>query len=77
MNYDTWFKHKLFDVSGEIVGGSADPIPESNIGNRMLQNLGWKPGTGLGADGGGLMTPVMAVKRSGRHGIGSANNDML
>ena len=58
-------------VSGYFVGGDADPIPESNIGNRMLQNMGWMPGTGLGTDGAGIVNPVSAFVRPKRKGLGN------
>ncbi|XP_042114726.1 G patch domain-containing protein 2 isoform X2 [Peromyscus maniculatus bairdii] len=46
-----------------IVGENAQPILESNIGNRMLQSMGWTPGSGLGRDGRGISEPVQAVQR--------------
>ena len=58
--------------AGEYVGGSADPIPDSNIGSRLLQSMGWSPGSGLGPAGSGITVPVMAFKRLGRKGLGTA-----
>ncbi|PIK34117.1 putative G patch domain-containing protein 2 [Apostichopus japonicus] len=52
------------------VGGSAAPIPESNVGNQMLQNMGWKPGTGLGAKGRGVKEPVQVFIRPKNRGLG-------
>ena len=62
------WKLSLFNVG--FVGDEASPIPESNIGNKMLQNMGWKPGSGLGATGGGMTTPVLAYRRLRRAGLG-------
>ena len=58
----------------EIVGQSAEPIPESNIGNRLLRSMGWAPGSGLGRDGKGIQTPVMAEKRPRRKGLGATSS---
>lgn len=56
------------------VGGEADPIPESNIGNRMLQSMGWSPGQGLGAEGTGIKTPLTACLRPHRQGLGCGDS---
>lgn len=53
-----------------FIGADADPIPESNIGNRMLQSMGWSPGEGLGANGMGIKTPITACLRPHRQGFG-------
>ncbi|KAK7502711.1 hypothetical protein BaRGS_00005961 [Batillaria attramentaria] len=53
-----------------FVGEDAVPIPESNIGNKMLQTMGWIPGSGLGAEGDGRQDPVVAYRRRGRKGLG-------
>ncbi|KAK6295297.1 hypothetical protein J4Q44_G00345230 [Coregonus suidteri] len=46
-----------------VVGESAVPIPETNMGNRMLQSMGWSPGMGLGPEGRGITEPVRATQR--------------
>ncbi len=56
-----------------FVGEDADPIPENNIGQKMLCNMGWTPGTGLGPSGDGITTPVMAFMRPKRKGFGSSS----
>ncbi|XP_032771682.1 G patch domain-containing protein 2 isoform X4 [Rattus rattus] len=53
-----------------IVGENAQPILESNIGNRMLQSMGWTPGAGLGRDGRGISEPVQAIQRPKGLGLG-------
>uniref|UniRef100_A0A8C8SAL3 G-patch domain containing 2 n=1 Tax=Pelusios castaneus TaxID=367368 RepID=A0A8C8SAL3_9SAUR len=53
-----------------FVGENAQPIPENNIGNRMLQSMGWTPGTGLGPDGKGISEPVRAIQRPKGLGLG-------
>ncbi|XP_040841614.1 G patch domain-containing protein 2 isoform X2 [Ochotona curzoniae] len=53
-----------------IVGENAQPILENNIGNRMLQNMGWTPGSGLGRDGKGISEPIQAMQRPKGLGLG-------
>ncbi|XP_052769286.1 G patch domain-containing protein 2-like [Mya arenaria] len=57
-----------------LVGGDSEPIPDTNIGNRMLQQMGWNPGQGLGIDGTGIRTPVLASTRPHRQGLGCDNS---
>ena len=59
------------NIAGYYVGENADPIPDSNIGSRLLQSMGWSPGCGLGPEGGGITTPITAFKRLGRKGLGT------
>ncbi|EHB00444.1 G patch domain-containing protein 2, partial [Heterocephalus glaber] len=53
-----------------FVGENAQPILEDNIGNRMLQNMGWTPGSGLGRDGKGIAEPIQAMQRPRGLGLG-------
>ncbi|XP_065836193.1 angiogenic factor with G patch and FHA domains 1-like [Oscarella lobularis] len=53
------------------------PIDSSNKGRQMLEKMGWKDGSGLGADEIGIAEPVMAVVRSERSGLGSEANRSL
>ncbi|ANM63792.1 suppressor of abi3-5 [Arabidopsis thaliana] len=46
-------------------------IDESNVGNRMLRNMGWHEGSGLGKDGSGMKEPVQAQGVDRRAGLGS------
>jgi hypothetical protein len=46
-------------------------IGEENIGNKMLQRLGWKEGQGLGAKGTGIVAPIQAEGYVKGAGIGS------
>lgn len=36
-------------------------IKEDNIGNRMLQKMGWQTGQGLGRDNTGITDPIMVL----------------
>ena len=61
------------DVSSEggvVVGRGVPVIDETNVGNRMLQGMGWRPGMGLGPDGGGIREPIHAFVRPRRSGLG-------
>ena len=53
-----------------VVGTGAQPLDNSNVGNRMLQGMGWRPGTGLGPECDGIRTPVPAYLRTKRVGLG-------
>nr|XP_055089654.1 G patch domain-containing protein 2 isoform X6 [Symphalangus syndactylus] len=60
---------QIFHKAG-FVGENAQPILENNIGNRMLQNMGWTPGSGLGRDGKGISEPIQAIQRPKGLGLG-------
>lgn len=49
-----------------VVGTVYRPLDETNVGNRMLQSMGWRPGAGLGAESDGIKSPVKAYFRSRR-----------
>uniref|UniRef100_A0A3Q0SCP1 G patch domain containing 2 n=1 Tax=Amphilophus citrinellus TaxID=61819 RepID=A0A3Q0SCP1_AMPCI len=53
-----------------VVGETAPPIPETNMGNRMLQSMGWSPGMGLGPEGRGITEPIRATQRPKGTGLG-------
>ncbi|KAI7800228.1 G patch domain-containing protein 2 isoform X1 [Triplophysa rosa] len=53
-----------------VVGESVPPLPESNVGNRMMQSMGWTPGSGLGPDGRGITEPIRASQRPKGAGLG-------
>ncbi|CAN8254594.1 unnamed protein product [Cochlearia groenlandica] len=46
-------------------------IDETNVGNRMLRNMGWHEGSGLGRDGSGMKEPVQAQGVERRAGLGN------
>ncbi|GAB4857752.1 hypothetical protein Ancab_015660 [Ancistrocladus abbreviatus] len=55
---------------------SEKAIDESNVGNRMLRNMGWHEGSGLGKDGSGVVEPVQAKSVESRAGLGSQQKKM-
>ena len=46
------------------------PLDDSNVGNQMLQGMGWTPGMGLGRHCDGIKSPVQAHHRIKRSGLG-------
>ena len=46
------------------------PIPQSNIGFKLLKQMGYTPGTALGKEGSGRAEPVKVDIRRSRAGIG-------
>ncbi|XVE61236.1 hypothetical protein DITRI_Ditri06bG0023400 [Diplodiscus trichospermus] len=46
------------------------PIPQSNIGFKLLKQMGYTPGSALGKEGSGRAEPVGLVIRRSRAGIG-------
>lgn len=54
----------------QVVVGGSQSLDGSNVGNRMLQGMGWVPGTGLGPECDGIQSPVKAYLRPKRTGLG-------
>ncbi|XP_046840229.1 RNA-binding protein 5-like isoform X2 [Xenia sp. Carnegie-2017] len=50
-------------------------IQEDNIGNKMLQAMGWTVGTGLGKDRQGIVDPILAKMRNRTAGLGLKGSD--
>lgn len=67
----THFSSAPTSVPRHAVGGNTPPLDESNLGNTMLRRLGWSPGSGLGASSSGILTPIEAIIRRQRRGLGS------
>jgi hypothetical protein len=49
-------------------------ISEENVGHKLLRGLGWQQGSGLGAEGAGIVEPIRAHAASDRSGIGSGES---
>ncbi len=60
---------------GTVIGSNAKPISSDNVGNKLLQKLGWKPGEGLGSTSDGIVQPVTAVVRGKRTGLGHSHDN--
>ncbi|KAM6954208.1 G patch domain-containing protein 2 [Aplochiton taeniatus] len=52
------------------IGENHGPIPDTNLGNRMLQSMGWNPGMGLGPEGRGITEPIRTTQRPKGAGLG-------
>ena len=58
-------------------GGEAAPkLGEENLGNRMLQKMGWKDGLGLGKSNQGRTDIINVQKRSAQSGLGTAQANL-
>ncbi|KAG2171548.1 hypothetical protein INT43_008274 [Umbelopsis isabellina] len=58
-------------IHGTVVGSEAAPINTTNVGHRMLAAMGWKEGDSLGSENKGITTPIEAVIRRKRAGLGT------
>ena len=61
--------------SGAAVRAAAQmPAPaltEDNEGHKLLTRMGWNEGSGLGAEGGGIIEPIRETVKKDKTGIGS------
>jgi len=55
--------------AGLVVGQFAPPIDERNLGNKILQKMGWNGG-GLGATGQGIQNPIEVIFKNNKRGLG-------
>jgi G-patch domain/R3H domain len=56
---------------GEVVGAAAPEIGTDNRGRSMLEKMGWRAGTALGAvDNKGILQPITHVVKNTRAGLG-------
>jgi len=66
---------KLARSSGDSNGKAASVvevmISEDNVGHKLLRGLGWQQGSGLGAEGAGIVEPISAKGAADRSGLGS------
>ncbi|KAG6404311.1 hypothetical protein SASPL_136557 [Salvia splendens] len=76
--YHNWQEQRKLDRNRKQVeedkltlenAGSA--IPQSNIGFKLLKQMGYSPGSALGKEGSGRAEPVSLEIRRGRAGIGT------
>jgi len=67
---DLYMKAKEDIVTNYIEEPTKEGIKEDNIGNIMLQKMGWKSGLGLGRDNTGIKDPITAGRRLGKFGLG-------
>jgi hypothetical protein len=65
---------KLPRTAGRDVPATETQISEENVGHKLLRGLGWQQGSGLGAEGAGIVEPIRAHAASDRSGIGSGES---
>ncbi|KAI9306240.1 hypothetical protein BJ944DRAFT_263878 [Cunninghamella echinulata] len=51
----------------------SNPISEKNLGAKMMKQMGWKQGEGLGKESSGIVNPIMAERYSKGVGLGTSN----
>ncbi|CAI5440522.1 unnamed protein product [Caenorhabditis angaria] len=53
---------------------ASKPLDDNNIGNRLLKNMGWKEGEGMGKNGQGITAPIQAERFVQGAGLGSSGS---
>merc|ERR1712203_986140 len=59
-------------ASGAPAGADAPKLDDSNLGNRMLQKMGWKDGLGLGKKNQGRTEIIQTQSRMAQSGLGTS-----
>jgi len=59
-------------ASGAPTGADAPKLDDSNLGNRMLQKMGWKDGLGLGKKNQGRTEIIQTQSRMAQSGLGTS-----
>jgi len=55
---------------GHIVGQHATAIENDNFGHRLMRQMGWTHGSGLGRERAGIVAPIPATVKLTRGGLG-------
>ena len=63
--------------TGDSNGATSRKIEQSNVGHRMLVNMGWEPGTGLGFSRAGISEPVFLTSQTDKKGFGFCSDRKL
>nr|GLL47469.1 G patch domain-containing protein 11 isoform X2 [Ipomoea trifida] len=67
-------QQKQVEEDQQTLSNLESAIPQSNIGFKMLKQMGYTPGSTLGKDGSGRAEPVALEIRRGRAGLGKENS---
>ncbi|CAH9079342.1 unnamed protein product [Cuscuta epithymum] len=67
-------QQKQIEEDQQTLANLESAIPESNIGFKMLKQMGYIPGSCLGKDGSGRVEPVGLEIRRGRAGLGKEDS---
>ncbi|CAH9100719.1 unnamed protein product [Cuscuta europaea] len=67
-------QQKQIEEDQQTLANLESAIPESNIGFKMLKQMGYIPGSSLGKDGSGRVEPVGLEIRRGRAGLGKEDS---
>ncbi|CAO3608717.1 unnamed protein product [Cunninghamella blakesleeana] len=51
----------------------SNPMSDNNLGAKLMKQMGWKKGEGLGKEGSGIVNPIMAERYSPGAGLGTAH----
>ncbi|VEN54203.1 unnamed protein product [Callosobruchus maculatus] len=69
---------KAREAEAPVVSASVcEPIGSENVGNRLLQKMGWSEGQGLGKQNQGRTTIIQAEQHSSTVGLGNKRVDTL
>ncbi|XP_019166261.1 PREDICTED: G patch domain-containing protein 11 isoform X2 [Ipomoea nil] len=67
-------QQKQVEEDQQTLSNLESAIPQSNIGFKMLKQMGYVPGSTLGKDGSGRAEPVALEIRRGRAGLGKEDS---
>jgi hypothetical protein len=56
---------------GDVVGKAAPKLDESNVGFKLLEQMGWSEGKRIGASTNGLVAPLAAIIKTSKLGLGA------
>ncbi|XP_057783344.1 uncharacterized protein LOC131001115 [Salvia miltiorrhiza] len=69
-------KRKQSEEDKQTLENAGSAIPQSNIGFKLLKQMGYTPGSALGKEGSGRAEPVSLEIRRGRAGIGTEDPEV-
>lgn len=69
-------KRKQIEEDKQTLENACSAIPQSNIGFKLLKQMGYTPGSALGKEGSGRAEPVSLEIRRGRAGIGTEDPEV-